>query len=40
VLIEHDKIFLVRNPCITRHDQDGAVLNGFYPSLADMDIQD
>jgi len=34
------RLFLARNLCVTRHDQEGVVLNGFYIPIADMDIQE
>jgi hypothetical protein len=37
--IYHDKLFLASNSRVTWHDREGAVLNWFYPSVADMDIQ-
>jgi hypothetical protein len=33
-------MFLARNPRVNLNYQEGAVLNWFYPSIADMDIQE
>jgi hypothetical protein len=40
VPIYHDKMFLARNPRVKLNYQEGAVLNWFYTSIADMDIQE
>jgi hypothetical protein len=33
-------MFLARNPRVTLNSQEGAVLNWFYTSIADMDIRE
>jgi hypothetical protein len=40
VPLYHDKMFLARNPRVKLNYQEGAVLNWFYTSIADMDIQE
>jgi hypothetical protein len=40
VPIYNYKMFLARNPRVKLNYQEGAVLNWFYTSIADMDIQE